>query len=300
MGLTRVVKINTQAAPLRSTERTRMAVPRGHRDRSPEALFAESAEAMAFAHAAEPRRGMFLFAAHARHGLLGRMWLEATAEPRAAVLGRHDAIDFALPLDDSLSLRHVLFVVREVEGEVHFWALDLESSNGMHPDGEAPARLLFSHGPTLLQLGAFTLFCLPSGEPLPWKYGTPGWPFAGHRARRQERATAPTLTVGEVELKAEDEQSITPIQMRHLERGVLVGRDERCTLTSSLGSVSRVHAVLLELDGEPYLVDTGSTNGTWVNGREIALSPLTDGVEFDLGSELKLRWRVAAGLSARA
>jgi pSer/pThr/pTyr-binding forkhead associated (FHA) protein len=58
--------------------------------------------------------------------------------------------------------------------------------------------------------------------------------------------------------------------------------------------------VLLELDGEPYLVDTGSTNGTWVNGREIALSPLADGAEFDLGSELKLRWRVAAELSARA
>lgn len=300
MSLTRVVKINTQVAPLRSTERTRMAVPRGHRDRSPEALFAESAEAMACAHASEPRRGMFLFAAHARHGLLGRMWLEATPEPRAAVLGRHDAIDFALPLDDSLSLRHVLFVVRAVEGAVHFWALDLESSNGMQLDGEEPARLLFAHGPTLLQMGAFTLFCLPSGEPLPWTPGTPGWPWTGHRARRPRSATTPPLAVGEVELKSEDEQSITPIQLCHLERGVLVGRDDRCTLTSSLGSVSRVHAVLLELDGEPWLVDTGSTNGTWVNGREIALSPLTDGAEFDLGSELHLRWRVTSDLSARA
>ncbi|MEN9797886.1 MAG: hypothetical protein RL653_1582 [Pseudomonadota bacterium] len=300
MSLTRVVKIKTQVAPLRSTERTRMALPYGPKDRSPKVLFAEAAEAMASAHAAEPRRGMFLFAAHARHGLLGRMWLEATPEPRAAVLGRHDAIDFALPLDDSLSLRHVLFLVREGEGAVHFWALDLESSNGMQLDGDEPTRLLFAHGPTLLQLGAFTLFCLPSGEPLPWTRGAPGWPWTGHRERRSKPGTAPSLTVGEVELKSEDEQSITPIQMRHLERGVLVGRDERCTLTSSLGSVSRVHAVLLELDGEPYLVDTGSTNGTWVNGREIALSPLADGAEFDLGSELKLRWRVAAELSARA
>jgi pSer/pThr/pTyr-binding forkhead associated (FHA) protein len=52
----------------------------------------------------------------------------------------------------------------------------------------------------------------------------------------------------------------------------LVGRADKCdrALKALLTiRVSRVHAVLIEVDGRPMLFDCASTNGSFVGGRRI-------------------------------
>ena len=53
-------------------------------------------------------------------------------------------------------------------------------------------------------------------------------------------------------------------------------------------SVSRRHALIVRQDGQTYLLDDGSRNGTWHNGLRIDRVALRDGDSFSLGvSELR-------------
>jgi len=60
-----------------------------------------------------------------------------------------------------------------------------------------------------------------------------------------------------------------------LERGILVGRDDRCSHGGhEEGNLSRVHLVLLSVDDEVWAIDTASTNGTRVNGTRVRRAAL--------------------------
>ncbi len=51
---------------------------------------------------------------------------------------------------------------------------------------------------------------------------------------------------------------------------ITIGRTTEADIVLDNPSVSRIHAVV-ELDnGENYITDIGSTNGTWVNGQRIS------------------------------
>ena len=78
----------------------------------------------------------------------------------------------------------------------------------------------------------------------------------------------------------------------HLLRdGVLIGRADRCDLVLPDPYASRVHAVVVNLDGQPSLVDTGSGNGTrHVSGARVECWPLKDGDAFLLGNSI-VEWR---------
>ena len=49
-----------------------------------------------------------------------------------------------------------------------------------------------------------------------------------------------------------------------------LGRDDINNITLSIDLVSRVHAIIYERDGEYFIRDLGSHNGTKVNGEDIA------------------------------
>jgi hypothetical protein len=87
-----------------------------------------------------------------------------------------------------------------------------------------------------------------------------------------------------------------------LARGVLVGRAEQCTdhgLRPLLTiRVSRVHAVVIEVDGQTMLYDCASTNGTVSGGRRIRSMALgADSPVFQLAGRegIDLRWIPLAG-----
>ena len=78
-----------------------------------------------------------------------------------------------------------------------------------------------------------------------------------------------------------------------LERGVLVGRYERCQLGASDDKMSRVHLLIIR-DGQlTWAIDTASTNGTKVSGEPVRRAPLTEGTTLELGKQITLRWQAS-------
>jgi len=72
-----------------------------------------------------------------------------------------------------------------------------------------------------------------------------------------------------------------------LQGDTTMGRDPGSTIAIDLKSVSRQHARLLERDGAWYVCDLGSTNGTFVDSREIVGDvPLTKGALLKLGGAI--------------
>jgi pSer/pThr/pTyr-binding forkhead associated (FHA) protein len=66
-------------------------------------------------------------------------------------------------------------------------------------------------------------------------------------------------------LRSEADGTETPII-----HGMVVGRGDDCDLVIRLGVVSRRHARINVVDGQPWVEDLGSTNGTTVNGERVS------------------------------
>ena len=88
-----------------------------------------------------------------------------------------------------------------------------------------------------------------------------------------------------------------PMGPAALKRGVLVGRYPRCEFGSMEASddskLSRVHLMVVDTGDGPVAVDTASTNGTMVDGRELRLCRLVDGEPITLAGAVELVWQAA-------
>lgn len=243
----------------------------------------------------EPRPGLFVFALH-REAIAGRLWLAATEAPRVGTLGRHEATDLSLSPDAALSLRHVLFVVRQVAGVVRYSAIDLETPGGLHTRLGAQ-HLTESERPSQLRTAALTFVCVPTGR-------TPSLPLDPHEARRLLDEPAQSRRPSFIEQFLRRGEATGTLTMRRgadllplrvdagmLEQGVLIGRETRCDVIIPDMIVSRVHAVALSIDGVPHLVDAGSSNGTWRHpGTRVKCTKLEDGDVFLFGNA-QVGWR---------
>jgi hypothetical protein len=294
---TRYARVQPSVSPLRSVSGTVVGGLRNLRPRSIEDLFSERQRMMASAVREEERPGLFVFAAHERFGHLARLWLEASDAPRAGTVGRHDEVDLALPLDESLSLRHLLFIVRRAEGSIHFSALNLETPGGVQLESGQPVRLVESVGALFLRASEFVFFCIPTGQPVPWNPDD-AQPWSTLLPRAESHVESPDEPVpgrpiGKLEVRGLAGARGFRLDAASLRRGVLVGRADRCEVRLPLDTISRVHAVMLQLGDEAFLVDAGSTNGIWRDERQVRIAQLVDGVTFDLGREVSLRWQAA-------
>jgi hypothetical protein len=77
----------------------------------------------------------------------------------------------------------------------------------------------------------------------------------------------------------------------------VAGRIERAALRLPHKSISREHARFFERDGEVHVADLNSSNGTFVNGKKVSLSPVREGDEIRLGA---LTFQVKEGSEASA
>jgi len=82
---------------------------------------------------------------------------------------------------------------------------------------------------------------------------------------------------------------------RAAEQGVLLGRYERCE-TAGLqvfqdAALSRVHLLVIELEGALYAIDTASKNGTWLGDRSLASTKLQPGLALSLAHRVDVEWR---------
>jgi hypothetical protein len=70
---------------------------------------------------------------------------------------------------------------------------------------------------------------------------------------------------------------------------LVLGRSSGCQLVFADDTVSRRHAELRMVDGRWILRDLGSSNGTWVNGRQVMEAEVAPGDRVQLGCcELRL------------
>jgi FHA domain/Domain of unknown function (DUF1707) len=71
----------------------------------------------------------------------------------------------------------------------------------------------------------------------------------------------------------------------HLAAGrIVLGRSSGCHLVLADDSVSRRHAELVAFGGRWHVRDLGSTNGTWVNGRQVGDAEVRPGDVLHLGA----------------
>ncbi len=82
---------------------------------------------------------------------------------------------------------------------------------------------------------------------------------------------------------------------RAAHRGVLLGRYDRCA-TAGLpvlvdSALSRVHLLVLELDGSLYAIDTASRNGSWCREERIRATRLLPGLPLSLAGKATVEWR---------
>jgi len=90
-------------------------------------------------------------------------------------------------------------------------------------------------------------------------------------------------------------RAVMPLTDDDLERGVLVGRYERCAghVHGHVfdNGVSRVHALLRrEANGDVTIIDTGSTFGVFVGGKPVASAEIGSGQRVWLSSRSSLRF----------
>lgn len=100
---------------------------------------------------------------------------------------------------------------------------------------------------------------------------------------------------GEVYVSSPRGRARLRIGMREARQGVLLGRYQRCDggglpLLDD-ASLSRVHLLLIELDGTLYAIDTASKNGSWCGTRRIEAEPLHPGIALTLARDVQVEWR---------
>lgn len=100
--------------------------------------------------------------------------------------------------------------------------------------------------------------------------------------------------VARIELSSSSGLERFSLHEADLERGILVGRYERCQLGASDDKMSRVHLLIIRDGGVTWAIDTASTNGTRADGESIRRTPLGVGTTLELGKQITLRWTAAS------
>ena len=88
------------------------------------------------------------------------------------------------------------------------------------------------------------------------------------------------------------------IDENQLERGILIGRYERCGIFFSAhdeyNPISRVHCLFISINGVIYVIDTASTNGTTVAHESIQQCALSNTSLIVLAESLFISWAVVS------
>lgn len=252
-----------------------------------------------------------------QQGVAATVGVKARANrPVSAIVGRHAASDLYLPDDPTLSLRHiVLLVLPRADGPIRYRVLDLRSGRAFEDEHHRPVEALEADGPMVIHAGRYTVILFPVDEHASWPDDArEAWASVPPRTyQRQERerirprrtdTTAVQIVdgpsfvrlargsegrLGLLRVASSRGGSAFAIGERAARAGVLLGRYDRCDNAGLQvlddPNVSRVHLLVIELDGTLYAIDTGSTNGVRHAGqpfRERALGA-HDVLELGLG-----------------
>ena len=277
-----------------------------------------------------PRPGLGLVAVGSE-GLEGTAWFDARKdEANPLILGRHASAEIFLPSDPSLSLRHLAVVLHRhrAPAPVRFRVLDLRTPTAFADEEGRRLEAIESEGPLMIRCASYALLMFPTGGAGPRWPAEPelAWPripprvYVDSRAADPERRLGlgdragvtlvpsfpgPVFTAraplpfdpprGELLVASSSGRVSLRLGARAARQGVLLGRYERCD-TAGLSvlaspSLSRVHLLVIELDGALYAVDTASKNGSWRGSREIRSLRMEPGLRLRLAKDATVEWR---------
>lgn len=212
---------------------------------------------------------------------------------------------------------------------VRYRILDLRTNDPMVDEDGKPLRGLVAEGPAIVRVAGYILYVLPLGDPSDWPAsGADAWAMLPERVyldqlencaqgslprlrmpRADVRETYITRTngprdtgmrlakgdiAGRLELFTPHREIALSIGQDALRDGVLLGRYNRCDCTEAAGedhSLSRVHALLMQVDDRLLLIDTASSNGTFEKGQPVRVVVLDADTELRLGKKTFVRWR---------
>lgn len=275
------------------------------------AVFRKHFTALRAAHTAQPHEGVLIAAVDGNGLFDAHAHLRLPASGIAhLIVGRHERCDVVLSRDSDVSLRHMLVrATRSANGTLHLRAIDLRSRVGLLSEDGKRCEALASKGPLFLQIGSYVIFLLPTGPHVkPWTHEAdetwrgfaprnqeilpPPQPLKSRAAPGANAVRLATITIQSSSPQAGDLTSTHAVWSDQLERGILVGRDDRCSHGGlEEGNLSRVHLVLLSVDDEVWAIDTASTNGTRVfSGPPFRQMLLTGETHLVLADALALRW----------
>jgi hypothetical protein len=278
------------------------------------AVFRRHFDALKAAHDAQPGEGVLVAAVDGSGVFDAHAHLRLPQSGIAhVVVGRHERCDFVLSRDSDVSLRHLLVrATRTAKGKIHLRAIDLRSRLGLLSEDGRRCEAIASRGPLFLQVASYTLFLIPTGPATPpWSddpdatFGTflprsqeilpPAQPLKSRAAPAADAVKLATITVSSSSLQNGEFTTAHAVWSDQLERGILIGRDDRCSTGSfDEGNLSRVHLVLLSVDDEVWAIDTASTNGTREkDGPAFRQLRLTGEKDLVLADSLALRWSPA-------
>lgn len=252
---------------------------------------------------------------------------------QALIVGRHLECSARVPPEFAeVSLRHLAILVRaESLDQVGVRVLDLHTGRGFGDERGRALEAVRLSGPAFLSVAGLRIALLVTGDlirshdPLEMYAQIPERVFFDERegrdrawsiARLRDEGCAeetrvvscagPIAATGRLTLQEESPAGVLTLTGRGmtvtreigpqaLARGILIGRYSRCDVRTGEDSdrVSRVHALVVEAHGEVLVVDTASSNGTWVLGREVEVARLTRDVRAELGRDgegLQIRW----------
>ena len=278
------------------------------------AVFRKHFAALRAAHQAQPAEGVLIAAVDGNGVFDGHSHLRLPASGIAhLIVGRHERCDVVLSRDQDVSLRHVLIrATRGGHGQLNLRAIDLRSRCGLLSEDGQRCEAIASRGPLFLKVASYVVFLFPTGPSAKaWSHDADGtWRSFAPRSQeilpppqplKSRSAPAPgavklaTITIQSSSPQAGDLTSSHAVWSDQLERGILLGRDDRCSHGGvDEGNLSRVHLVLLSVDDEVWAIDTASTNGTRVlQGAPFRQLLLSGETHLVLADALSLRWAPA-------
>jgi hypothetical protein len=244
-----------------------------------------------------------------------------------ALVGRHERCDLYLDGEPALALRHLAVVVDPVRdltrgASVRYRVLDLRTDCGFTDEVGRPMRGLSVDGVAILRCPGYLVFALPLGDPTDWPPdASDAWemlpervylaeddrlevkrsmlrrslllPSPGPRDTMMQLAESSVAGLLEWIGMRRHRGSITVGEVA-LRDGILLGRYVRCDSSGMVDdpSLSRVHLLLLEIDGTLLAIDTASAHGI-----RLAHAPaerviaIPDRAELWLGGSTRLAWR---------
>jgi hypothetical protein len=242
-----------------------------------------------------------LVAVDTRSGVVvGTTWIGRDAErPNALIVGRHSMCDLVVS-DPEVSLRHIAVLSPVGDARLAEFSLhDLHTAQGFTlEEGESVLAAAVSRF-GVVRFGLYSLFCFATGLEAWSESAADVWVELGgetktvHHEPKSGRAkerpkpddrwqVGSLVSVIQGPLRTSDalvgpdEEQVAELRVRAgerldrmalgssaLKRGVLVGRSDRCASVLTASIISRVHVLVIEIDGEVVGVDTASTGGTF-------------------------------------